>query len=236
MILNRKEMIYMGYRSQVALKTTTEGWILMKRMNDKIECDEDKPLYAMNIGKTPTGYYKIWHDSIKWYDGYGNVDNFNECLDKMTEQDIPFVFIEIGEDVDDINIRNNWTDDMPDCIEDFDVRTEIIDPDEGGYEMIMEEGKDKKYKDLFTPDDPDDLDSDHDDSELETDTLPTPTPIDYTHIKEVMFDLFDTYPDYDSIKEDLRSLESSGDISEDEYDLALEFWDEWLREWEAGDK
>ena len=27
----------MGYRSQIALKTTTEGWILLKRFNDKIE-------------------------------------------------------------------------------------------------------------------------------------------------------------------------------------------------------
>lgn len=226
----------MGYRSQVALKTTTEGWILMKRFNDSIKEDEDKPLYAMNVGKTPDGYYKIWHDCIKWYDGYGNVDNFEECLDKMAEQDIPFVFIEIGEDVDDINIRNNWVDSMPDCIEEFDVRTEIVDPDEGGYEIIMEEGKDKKYRDLFTsPEVP--LECDSDDSELETDTLPTtPTPIDYTHIKEVMFDLFDAHPDYDSIKEDLRSLNSEGEVSDEEYDLALEFWDEWLREWEAGDE
>lgn len=228
----------MGYRSQIALKTTTEGWILMKRMNDKIiGHEDDKPLYAMNVGKTPDGYYKIWNDSIKWYDGYSNVDNFNKCLDKMQEQEIPFVFIEIGEDVDDINIRNNWVDTMPDCIEEFDVRTEIVDPDEGDYEVIMEDGKDRVYRDLFTPPEgssPDELEHCLDE-ELETDTLPT-KPIDYAHIKEVMFDLFDAHPDYGSIKEDLRSLNSSGDVSDDEYDLALEFWDEWLKEWEAGDE
>lgn len=213
----------MGYRSQVALKTTTEGWILMKRMNDKIKYNEDKPLYAMNIGKTPTGYYKIWHDSIKWYDGYANVDNFNKCLDKMAEQNIPFVFIKIGEDVDDIDIRNNWVDTMPDCIEEFDVRTEIVDPDEGGYEIIMEDGKDK---DLFTPPEiPEECDSD--DSEFEFD----PTPL-----KELMLDLFDTHPDYDSIKESLRSLNSEGAVSDFEYDYALEHWDEYLKEWKAGGK
>lgn len=214
----------MGYRSNVALKTTTEGWILMKKFNDSIEDEEDKPLYSMTVQKTPDGFYKISHPNIKWYDGYGNVDNFNKCLDKMQEQEIPFVFIEIGEDIDDIVVRNNWTDDMPDCIEDFDVRTEIVDPDEGDYELVVVE-------DLFTSPEG----SPGDDSEIETDMLPT-KPIDYAHIKEVMFDLFNAHPDYDSIKEDLRSLNSSGEVSDDEYDLALEFWDEWLKEWEAGDE
>ena len=34
----------MGYRSQIALKTTTEGWILLRKLNDRIENEEDKPL------------------------------------------------------------------------------------------------------------------------------------------------------------------------------------------------
>lgn len=227
----------MGYRSNVALKTTTEGWILMKRLNDKIENYEDKPLCAMTVQKTPEGYYKISNESIKWYDGFSNVDNFNLALDKMQENNVPFVFIEIGEDYDDITIRNNWVDDMPDTIEEFDVRTEIVDPDEGDYETIMEDGKDVKYRDLFTPDDPDDPDDPEecDDSDLETDTLPTPTddmPVDDEYVKGRMFELFNEYEEYSDIKEALRSLNSEGSITDSEYDIALERWDEYLKEWE----
>ena len=69
----------------------------------------------------------------------------------MRIQNIPYVFIEIGEDIEDITIQNNWTSDMPDEIETFDVERRIADADEGSYEIIMEDGVDKKYEDLFTP-------------------------------------------------------------------------------------
>ena len=68
----------------------------------------------------------------------------------MRMQNIPYVFIEIGEDVDDITILNNWTSDIPDEIETFDVERSISDADEGSYEIIIEDGVDKKYEDLFT--------------------------------------------------------------------------------------
>ena len=69
----------------------------------------------------------------------------------MRMQNIPYVFIDIGEDTDDITILNNWTSDMPDEIETFEVERNISDEDEGCYEIIMEDGVDKKYRDLFTP-------------------------------------------------------------------------------------
>ena len=141
----------MGYRSQIALKTTTEGWILLKRLNDKIENPDERPLRNLTVGKTPTGYYKISHGYIKWYDGDPQVQNFNEALHQMRIQNIPYVFIEIGEDIEDITIQNNWTSDMPDAIETFDVERSIADADEGCYEIIMEDGEDRKYRDLFTP-------------------------------------------------------------------------------------
>lgn len=141
----------MGYRSQVALKTTTEGWILMKKLNDSVKEKEDKPLFVMTVETTPEGYYKISHPCLKWYDEFPQVQNFNLAMDQMTEQDIPFVFIRIGEDIDDIEMRNNWTDDMPDELSTFEPQTEIYDDSEGNYKTIMEDGKDVEYKDLFTP-------------------------------------------------------------------------------------
>ena len=60
------------------------------------------------------------------------------------------MFIRIGEDIDDIEVRNYWTDDMPDNLETFEPQTEIYDEDDE-YETIFESGKDVKYRDLFTP-------------------------------------------------------------------------------------
>lgn len=143
----------MSYCSQIALKTTTEGWILLNRLNDKIEKKEDKPLANLNAGKTISGFYKIFHEDIRWYDGSKQVQNFYLALTQMEEQSIPFVFIRIGEDIDDIEVRNHWTDDIPDEIEAFEPQTKIYDEDEGDYEIILESGKEVKYRDLFTPKD-----------------------------------------------------------------------------------
>lgn len=126
----------MSYRSQIALKTTTEGWILLKRFNDKIENPDERPLRNLTVGKTPTGYYKISHSHIKWYDVDHQVQNFNEALHQMRIQNIPYVFIEIGEDIEDITIQNNWTSDIPDELETFDVERRISDADEGCYKII----------------------------------------------------------------------------------------------------
>lgn len=123
----------------------------MKRLNDKIEIEENKPLYEMTVEVTPDGFYKISNDHIKWYDSYANVKNFNLALGQIDKQDIPYTFIRIGEDVGDIEIRNNWTEDIPDEINSFEPETEIYDESEGSYKTIMEHGKDVKYKDLFTP-------------------------------------------------------------------------------------
>lgn len=71
--------------------------------------------------------------------------NFYTALAQMEEQNIPFVFIRIGEDIDDIEVRNNWTEDMPGELETFEPQTTIYDEDEGNYKTIIASGKD-----LFT--------------------------------------------------------------------------------------
>lgn len=52
------------------------------------------------------------------------------------------------------------------------------------------------------------------------------------HIKEIMFNLFDEYEEYDDIKNALRNMNSFGEVSNQEYDMALDNWDNWLAEWE----
>lgn len=51
-------------------------------------------------------------------------------------------------------------------------------------------------------------------------------------IKNIMFDLFDEYEECDDIEEALRNMNSFGEISDSEYDTALDNWDNWLAEWE----
>lgn len=49
---------------------------------------------------------------------------------------------------------------------------------------------------------------------------------------EKLFDLFDEYEEYDDIINNLRSLLSNGDITNDEYNTILSNYDEYLKEWE----
>ena len=112
----------MGYRSDVYLKTTTEGWLIIKRFNDSIKDEGEQPLRSANISRTSEGFYKIEFNDVKWYEGsFKDVDNFIMALDMLRNEDIPFTFIRIGEDLDDTVKDYNWTDDMPDELADFDV-------------------------------------------------------------------------------------------------------------------
>lgn len=125
------------------MKTTSEGWILLKRFNDRITEESAKPLAHLNVEKTPTGFYKISHTDIKWYTCFTRVINFYTALTQMEKQNIPFVFIRIGKDIiDDIEVRNHWTEDMPEELETFEPQTTIYDEDKGNYETIIASGKD----------------------------------------------------------------------------------------------
>lgn len=53
--------------------------------------------------------------------------------------------------------------------------------------------------------------------------------IDY--LKETLFDEFNRFEDYDNIIADLRSLNSCGELSNEEYDIILENYENWLKEW-----
>ena len=119
----------MGYRSQVYLKTTTEGWIVMKKFNDSIDNRDYQPLDGAEVNKTESGFYKISFDDIKWYDSYTSVQNFNKVLRMYDEQDIPYSFIRLGEDTEDIEHKRNYPDDMPYEIECFEPVVDVNDED-----------------------------------------------------------------------------------------------------------
>ncbi len=119
----------MGYRSHVSMKTTTEGWVIMKKFNDSIENKDHRPLDCAEVNKTESGFYKITFCDVKWYDSYTSVQNFNKVLDMYDEQDIPYSFIRLGEDTEDIEHRRNYPDDMPSEIEYFEPIVDVNDED-----------------------------------------------------------------------------------------------------------
>lgn len=131
----------MGYRSEVYLKTTTEGYIVLKQFNDSIPDPHEQFLDMATIEMTPSGFYKITFHGIKWYDSYQSVQNFHHGLDNLEKSGIPYKFIRLGEEVTDIEILENYTDDMPDEIVDFVVEVDAYDPDAGLYKEIEEGGE-----------------------------------------------------------------------------------------------
>lgn len=195
----------MGYRSNVYLKTTTEGWLVIKRFNNSIKDKDERPLQYAEVNKTSSGFYKIEFIDVKWYEGsYPEVDNFMTALEKLADQDIPYSYIRIGEDTADIEHKNNYTDDMPDELITFEPVADVNDDDYGDYKKV-------------------DLDEDEEDKDSE----------DTSHITKVMFDLFNEYEECDDIKYALRSMNSDGDVTNEEYDYAIEHWDVILKLWEA---
>lgn len=193
----------MGYRSDVYLKTTTEGWLVIKRLNDGIENPDHRPLRYAEVNKSSSGFYKITFQDIKWYEAsFPEVDNFMSALDKLVDQGIPYSYIRIGEDTTDIEHKNNWTDDMPDELTNFEPVIDVNDDEWGSYEEVNVDEEDKDSKDM-------------------------------SHITKVMFDLFDRYEECDDIRASLRDMNSDGDVTDEEYDFATEHWDDILKIWEA---
>lgn len=132
----------MGYRSEVYLKTTTEGWLMMKTLNDSIEKYDDRPLAYADVEVSPKGNYKITFTDLKWYDGYKQVDTFMDMLNTFDEKDIPYSYIRVGEDTSDIEHRRNYPDDMPDDIACFEPYIELDDPETYEDDYVMRDGKD----------------------------------------------------------------------------------------------
>ena len=102
----------MGYRSEVRIATTREGYdALLEIMDSKNKSGNvEYPLIGSGIDP---GYFEeeggsvvFGWDSIKWYDGlYRSVDDVVLALDEIGAKEHPFEFCRIGESWDDIEFR-----------------------------------------------------------------------------------------------------------------------------------
>lgn len=121
----------MDYKSEIVFKTTEEGFRVFKEFNDSITDASARPLSDMNISRTKSGFVKITHDDIEWSGAYlRRVLNFKRGIRTLETAGIPYKFIRIGEDYDDIEIQENYTHDMPEQIENMFVVHRVYDPDD----------------------------------------------------------------------------------------------------------
>lgn len=102
----------MGYRSDVKLITTKEGWEKIDKAARKAAgvTDEDTPYLTDSSCWTPIcgGKYVLaeWED-IKWYEGYnGEVDAVMQVLTRLDGAAIPYHFMRVGEDYNDVQYED----------------------------------------------------------------------------------------------------------------------------------
>ena len=112
----------MGYRSDIRIRTTKEGLEIMKKFVEKYikeNVSEDARgldwnlLNSAEITETGNSITLDW-ENIKWYngiDGYQDVDAIMKSLDELSDKDIDYQYMRIGEennDIDEIwNINNH---------------------------------------------------------------------------------------------------------------------------------
>ena len=55
--------------------------------------------------------------------------------------------------------------------------------------------------------------------------------MEVNYLKETLFELFEKFEDYEDIVQDLRYLNSLGELNNNEYNIILKNYEKWLKEW-----
>ena len=112
----------MGYYSDVRIRTSKKGYEELKNYIDKViyskrnslenfnnydynllnHTDIQKDVKVQYNNEEPRDEVYIGFNSLKWYDGYEDVDAIMNGLDHLGEKGYSYHFIRIGEDYDDI--------------------------------------------------------------------------------------------------------------------------------------
>lgn len=94
----------MGYRSDVRIMTTRKGFNKLKDYTTKYLKDKNSYgnlLDELDVNEE-TKYAKyIGWNSIKWYEGYEDIDAIMDGLDYLEENDYSYRYARIGENYDD---------------------------------------------------------------------------------------------------------------------------------------
>lgn len=112
----------MGYRSNIRIRTTKEGYEVMKKFVEnyvKEIAEKDETGYNWNlieqaIETEMSGIITLDWNYLKWYegiDGYEDVDAIMKSLDELSDKDIDYQYMRIGEENDDIEEKWNINND-----------------------------------------------------------------------------------------------------------------------------
>ena len=104
----------MGYRSEVAISVLEKDF---NKFVKGLDIEEDKDVLDLlkygNIRKSGKVITLYW-DDVKWYEEYSDVNKIMNWLDKLADNDSPAKFVRIGEDQEDIEVKeycNNYNND-----------------------------------------------------------------------------------------------------------------------------
>ena len=116
----------MGYRSDVRIRTTKKGYEVMKNFVEKyIKENVSKDaqgldwnlLNSAEITEAGNSITLDW-ENIKWYDGidgYQDVDAIMNSLNELSDKNIDYQYMRIGEENDDIDEKWSVNNGSFDC-------------------------------------------------------------------------------------------------------------------------
>ena len=104
----------MGYRSDIRIVVSKEGYEKLKEFSDKYifeknrenDCELDNLLNLCDVFKMDDKQCYIGWNSVKWYDGFPDVDAIEKGLDYLQENDYSYRISIIGESIEDIEERS----------------------------------------------------------------------------------------------------------------------------------
>ena len=110
----------MGYRSDVRVVTTLEGFEVMQEIAFEIKERDNIADHTVNFpmpGEDPCAFFDVYDaqekylcfgfDWVKWYDTDKNVSLFMEILEVANERDVDWQFIRVGEEFGDVENLNS---------------------------------------------------------------------------------------------------------------------------------
>tara|TARA_B100000700_G_scaffold300479_1_gene368684 strand:- start:299 stop:655 length:357 start_codon:yes stop_codon:yes gene_type:complete len=107
----------MGYRSEVAFAIApplVDKFLAVmaasEKVRDLIKFDE-KYKEGIEFDKYEKGDVFVYLGSIKWYEGYEEIDKIKEFFDEHEEDDDNIRFVRIGEDLDDKEVMGYYQED-----------------------------------------------------------------------------------------------------------------------------
>lgn len=96
----------MGYRSEVLIVTDLINQELVEILENEDDYSEKMQFQITNFRKEEIDCLMIKWDSVKWYDGYEDVDRIMNAINGIEDED-SFGFIRIGEEFVDVEVIGN---------------------------------------------------------------------------------------------------------------------------------